>query len=140
MLNKGEILLKREGDTLIAVDQESLDRLHKMKAEQVYLFTLKKKKNYKFHKKFFSMLTLGFDNQDHFDNMEWFREHALIGAGHCETFFSPTGETLYKAKSIAFAKTTAEEFEIVYQNVLSFLMRTYGYDQSFVDQLLAYGN
>lgn len=91
-------------------------------------------RNYRFHKKFFSLLNLGFDAWEPprqrktykghpvQKNFEQFREDITIAAGFYEQTFDLKGRMKLKAKSIAFAKMDDAEFEKVYSAVADVLL------------------
>jgi len=91
-------------------------------------------RNGKFLRKFFALLTLGFDAwepprkrrtykgmpvQKNFDQ---FREDVIISAGFYDQTFDLRGRMKVKAKSISFAKMDDAEFERVYSAVADVLL------------------
>lgn len=108
-----------------------------VRAEPGELFTLETifPRNYEFHKKFFVLLTVGFDAwvpdrkryayrgmviQKNFDR---FREQVLILAGYYDQVFSLSGDRMEMvAKSISFAKMDDLEFDTLYQSVVTVLL------------------
>lgn len=139
MLKAGELhIYIDEAGEMRPADEETHKRLKRLKKGHYYSFKYKVMRNYKFHKKFFSLLNLAFQNQELFDSFDWFREHTLLGAGHFEQSTTPDGKIMYKTKSISFEKCTEQEFEEVYQKVVSFLMSKYDFTDEFIDQLLEY--
>jgi hypothetical protein len=127
-----------ESGEMRACDEESHKRLKRIKKGVEYSFTYKVIRNYKFLKKFFSLLNLAYQNQDRYDNDVFFREDTLIGSGWCEMYYSSDGELRHKVKSISFEKCTEAEFEEVYNNTVTFLMSKYGFTDEFINQLLEY--
>jgi hypothetical protein len=139
MLKAGElhVYIDESGEVRPA-DEETHKRIKRLKKGNYYSLKYKVIRNYKFHKKFFSLLNLAYQNQELFDNFEWFREYTLLGAGHFESAITPDGKTMYKTKSISFDKCSEDEFNEVYQNTLTFLMGKYGFTLEFIDKLLEY--
>ena len=138
-LKKGEIVLYRAGEHMCPADEESFERLKKLKQHHYYSVTVKMYRNYKFHKKYFSMLNLAFHNQDEFDSFEWFRENTLIQIGHCETSFNREGKLLYKVKTISFSGCSELQFQELYDKTLTLLMKRYGFTKEFREELISYG-
>lgn len=140
-LQAGEIaLLLDQRGNLIPADAESVNRVLRMQREKVYLFTMKRPRNMGFHRKYFSLLNVAFENQDKFDSPEWFREHTLIAIGHHETRIDPfTGAVYTQAKTISFGKCSQAEFEDIYSRTLNYLVAKYGYTKEFVEELVSYG-
>jgi hypothetical protein len=136
MLKAGELnIYIDESGAMRPADNESHKRLKRIKKSCAYSFKYKRIRNYEFHKKYFAMLNLAFKNQSTFIDFDWFREHTLLGVKWCDSLIVDN-VLCYKVKSINFDKCTAEEFEIIYQKTLSFLMVKYGFDENFVDRLL----
>ncbi len=91
-------------------------------------------RNSKFHRKFFALLTLGFDawepprkRQSYKGhpvqkNFERFREDVTIAAGFYEQTFDLKGRMQLRAKSISFAKMDDAEFEMLYSAVANVLL------------------
>lgn len=91
-------------------------------------------RNGKFHRKFFALLTLGFDAWEPprkrrnykghpvQKNFEQFREDVIIAAGFYEQTFDLQGRMRLKAKSISFASMDDAEFEKVYSSVANVLL------------------
>lgn len=119
-------------------DQKAWNRFWNrvVRAEPGELFSLETifPRNYEFHKKFFALLTVGFDAwvpcrkrysykgvaiQKNFDR---FREQVLILAGYYDQVFSLTGKMEMVAKSISFAAMDDAEFDALYQSVVTVLL------------------
>lgn len=92
-------------------------------------------RNGKFHRKFFALLTVGFDAWEPdrkrksykgrvvAKNFEQFREDITILAGYYEQTFDLRGRLKLKAKSISFANMDDVEFELLYSAVVDVLLR-----------------
>lgn len=91
-------------------------------------------RNGKFHRKFFALLTVGFEHwqsgrkhkthngQPVLKNFETFREDITVLAGFYEQHFDVRGRMVLKAKSISFAKMDDIEFERLYGAVSDVLL------------------
>jgi len=138
-LKKGEVYLYRDDKgILLPADEDSQERLKKLKAYEVYSFKFKKTRNYLFLKKYFAMLKCAFENQEFYKAEKFFREHTLLGIGHCEVWYNAKGEASFKVKSISFDNCTELEFDAIFQKTLSFLMLEYGFDEDFQNHLLSF--
>lgn len=112
----------KRGIYLIPFGESDKTRFAKIGQGEILTVDYNKKRNYEFHKKFFVLLEIGFENQDVFDNSEIYREYVLIGSGHCEIFIRHDGLPNYKAKSISYdALPDNNDFETVYNNALTFI-------------------
>jgi len=139
ILKNGELhVYIDESGEIRPADDESNNRLKRMKKGHYFSFQYKRIRNYEFHKKFFSMLTLAFENQEFYENFEWFRQATLLGAGHCDTHIDKDGNPLYKVKSISFENCKQEDFELIYDNVNRYLLGRYGFTEEFNNELLSY--
>ncbi len=117
---------------LVPADPESNEWYEKIKFGATVHSDFKKFRNYEFHKKLFSLLTLAFDYwqpgeinskygkpEKSFDR---FRKDVTILAGYYHTEIRLDGTVRVCADSISFAKMDHETFEKLYQNVLTVLM------------------
>lgn len=121
-------------------DKKSWRRFWKMVigAEHGEIFSLELifPRNYKFHKKMFALLNVGFDSWEpdrkRFNyngrpiekNFERFREQVLIMAGHYDQVFSLRGDRMeLVAKSISYAAMDDADFETLYSAVIDVLLR-----------------
>lgn len=92
-----------------------------------------KKRNYKFHKKLFALLDIGFDafeppTQEYKGlpvqkNFKRFRKDVTIAAGFYEAVADINGNVRLEAKSISFAKMEENEFEQLYSKVADVLLQ-----------------
>lgn len=78
----------------------------------------KKKRNIKFHKKFFALINLCYSNQDLYTNSEDLRKDLLILSGYYVYKVNYiTGEEKREAKSISFSSMDEIEFTEIYEKV-----------------------
>jgi hypothetical protein len=102
-------------------------------------------RNLKFHRKFFSLLTLAYDMWEPRGEKlhrgepiskcyEQFRADILILAGHYDTIFRIDGSFTFKAKSIAFNSCDEMDFETVYKQVLNVVWDKIFKEAGFRDQ------
>lgn len=92
-------------------------------------------RNPQFHRRFFALLQVGFDawepnrkrksykGRAMEKNFEQFREDITILAGHYTQTFDLKGRMILKAKSIKFSNMDDVEFERLYQDVITVLLR-----------------
>ena len=101
-----------------------LEKGRKIKVGDFVNCDIKKPRNYMFHKKFFALIELVFQNQDLTDDKDNLRAYLTVKAGFYETIKSDIG-VMYLPKSISFAKMDEIEFEelfIKFLNVSSMLI------------------
>jgi hypothetical protein len=123
------IFQRVKGNLLAPFDAEAEKFIASLKLGTGVGIEATKIRNYKFHKKFFKLLTLAFDmweppvdktykGEPIGKEFESFREDILILAGHCEAIYRLDGAMKLKAKSISFASCDEFEFNDVYAAVL----------------------
>ncbi len=125
-------LRKINNSTLITASDEDIELMKRVKTGAVVSVELKVSRSYRFLKKFFAMLDVGFDawepdevtykSQVIEKNKEQFREDVIILAGYYEISMRLDGTTRTKAKSIAFGSMSEDEFEKVYNAVSGVLL------------------
>jgi len=82
-----------------------------------------KARNWKFHKKAFALMKIGFENQDRYETMEVYRKVITIRAGYFDTAPTKDGEEYYFAKSLSFDNMGASEFEKWYECTLNIISK-----------------
>ena len=111
-----KLLLYKSGFCLLPAFASDSDLMGKMKEGEVWECEVKKARNYQNHKRFFALIKLGFEAQNTFNSMDWFREYILIKAGQFDSCLVE-GEYIYRAKSISFAAMDELEFRELYKAV-----------------------
>ena len=101
--------------------------LFKIKEGETVEIEVKRSRNIGFHRKFFAMLNLCFDNQEVFDNIEYFREELLKASGYFNKYINHKGIECYKAKSISFANMSQDEFETLYESFLVTVIQVFNW-------------
>ena len=94
----------------------------KLKIGQVYLVEIKHPRNILFHKKFFALLNLCYENYETQMPFESFRRWITIKAGYFNAYETDKG-VFYDAQSIAFGSMNQIEFEEVYSRVLDVVIK-----------------
>ncbi len=108
------------------------------KAKQIPLnvpFEVKytKKRNWRFHRKFFALVNLCYQNQEQYNNFEHLRKNLIICAGHYDLIFDlETGEQKKEAQSISFAQMDETEFNKLYTDVLNVICDKFLFDKEEV--------
>jgi hypothetical protein len=126
-------LIKGLDNRFTAAYDSDHDMLKKIKAGEVYEYEYKKPRNYKFHKKFFALINLVFQNQDRYSNMEYLRRDLIIEAGYFDEHFDLQGTQQITAKSISFAKMDETEFDKLYQAVLNTIVKYFHFDKQEIE-------
>jgi len=118
--------------SLVPVDEAGMQLLEKIKIGSHVEVEVKRKRNYEFHKKYFSLLNYAFENWEHEevfykgvvvqDNFDVFRENVLIMAGYGYPVVNLKQEVRFIAKSISFAKMEQDEFEDLYSKTIDAIL------------------
>jgi len=106
------------GQFKVAFDSD-YEKAKKIKIGEPYEYEYHVPRNYKFHKKFFALLELVFNNQDAYSNKEDLREDLTIEAGYYRLTENIKGQTVKRAKSISFAQMDETEFSDLYNSVVN---------------------
>lgn len=93
------------------------EKLKKIKLNQIYEFEFKIPRNYKFHRKFFALINLCYQNQEVYQNIDDLREDLTISAGYHRIVYDRDGVEQKKALSISFASMDDHEFSELYSKV-----------------------
>ena len=121
------------------IDPDSVAWFNKLKPGEVVHAEFKKVRNYQFHRKYFALLAVGYDNWEPGEihakygvpekNFDRFRADLTILAGFYDVRIRLDGSTRIEPKSISFAKMTAEDFKDLYSRTIDALIKhVYGQD------------
>ena len=99
----------------------------KMPVNEVFEIEYKKQRNVKFHRKFFALLKLAYENQSDYRLMEDLRRDLLITSGnYTEVVNKITGEVFKVADSISFSSMDNVKFNEVYESVKEVIVKWLG--------------
>jgi hypothetical protein len=117
---------------LIPSDEVSKDWFNKLTLGQIVTADYKVMRNGKFHRKFFAMLHVAFDNHEWPEietqwglarvNFEVFRKYVTVKAGYYEPELTPDGKVRVKPTSIMFSRMDEAEFSRLYSDVLDVIL------------------
>jgi len=139
-------VIKMNG-ALYPASEHDRELLGKFKTGEPTRVTLRRVRNYEFHKKFFKLLDLAFDywippeNVLGEKNFDRFRYDITILAGFYEQTVRLNGEIRTEAKSISFDNMSEDEFEDLYLKtidvIIKHVLKNYSGDmlRSIVDQV-----
>lgn len=149
-----EIHLTRSAHGLVPSTDEAVELLQKIKIGTPINATIVKPRNGKFHRKFFSMLDVAFQNHEWPEvetqwgkatvSSELFRKYVIVKAGHYKASLTPKGEVRAEPKSISFSSMSEAEFSKLYNDVLNVILKEFltnwkaGDMDKAVDILLGY--
>ena len=113
-------------------------RSAKLKEGDIFEIEIKKKRNYEFHKKYFALVNLCFDNQEVFETLDEMRFYLTMKSGFYKTFETEKGK-MYMPKSISFSEMDNIEFQTLYNNTINAVCEFLNTDsQSLLDEIVNY--
>lgn len=116
---------------LVPATDEDRDKSLLMKPGEVYEVSVKIKRNYKFHCKYFALVNMAWEYlpesiRDHYVNIRNFRHDLEMCCGCCEKIWSITRqEFIERHRSISFDSMDEEEFSEFYERVKDVLFKIF---------------
>lgn len=112
---------KNIGGKLEPVDEAGQEAMTKIKEGAVVQVEVKKPRNVYFHRKFFAMLNLIFQNQDAYKSVDALLAVCKLGIGHVDVIQTRQGEVRLP-KSISFAAMDNTEFSDFYDRAVNWML------------------
>jgi len=103
-------LIKTLNGTFKLAYNSDYELAKKVPLNEPIVFEWSKPRNLKFHKKFFALLNMVYENQEQYNNIEHLRKDLTISAGYYDLRYNIEGVEVQEAKSISFAKMDDVEF------------------------------
>lgn len=119
-----------EDQSLCPSEVDAVSVMQSIKLGDVVSIEIKKSRNYEFHKKWFALIQLMFEQKfEHFNNIEYkgtkvlpnfdrFRKDVIIKTGRYTPVFNADGEVRLEADSISFGRMSADEFDKLYSDTV----------------------
>lgn len=128
-------LIKQLNNTFKIAYNSDYENAKKIPLNEPIEFEFKKVRNYKFHKKFFALINLVFDNQEIYNNIEHLRKELIIASGHYDLIFDlETGQQKKEAQSIKFSSMDEIEFNKLYSDVLKIIVDKFKFDRFEIEE------
>lgn len=106
----------------------------KMPVNEIFEIDYTKGRNLGFHKKFFALLKLAFENQSDYRLMEDLRRDLIITSGYYDEQVNKiTGECYKTAKSISFANMDELEFNELYSAIKTVISKWLGINNEDIE-------
>lgn len=132
-------IVKQFNNTFKVAYDTDYDKMKRIKVGVLLQCEIKKPRNYQFHKKFFALLNMIYQNQERYNNIDHLRNDLTIEAGFYTLRQNLKGEQIYEADSISFSKMTEEKFEDYYSKCLDVIVKYFNFDkQSIIDNVEQY--
>lgn len=131
-------LVKQLNGTLIPAYDSDKELMSKIKVGEIYKYKFSKPRNIRFHRKFFALINLVYQNQEHYTNAEHLRYDLTIESGFYDIRVNKfTGEEIKVAKSISFASMDEVTFSDLYNKFLTTVVRVFGWDGEDIEENVA---
>ena len=130
-----KITVRNTINGLVPLYSSDLDEKRKLKIGETYQVEVKRPRNYQFHKKFFALLNIGWENTDVEMPFDTYRRWVTMRAGFYKVYHTPKGE-LYEPESIAFSNMDDDTFSEVYDRVLNIILKDTGAEKPDVEAML----
>lgn len=115
------IIMRRQGNALVATDERSQDAVSKLRGDDVYVW-IHRARNAKQVRKLNKLYDILFDNQEAFPNRATMVDAIKIAAGAVKTMKTPKGKVSYEPMSITEMGQT--EFAAFYERVLDVVTKS----------------
>jgi hypothetical protein len=130
-----EIYAQFNNGRIIPEYNTDYDKMAKIKPNTSYKVSITRPRNVRFHRKFFALLNLAYQNQETFDNIEHLRYWVTMKAGYYNLTATPSGE-MFTPKSISFSSMNQEQFDELYSKSLDVIIRWMGISEQEIQQQL----
>jgi len=130
-----EIFLKNTEQGLIPLYESDETDKKKLKLDEVYKVTIKRSRNYEFHKKYFALIKLAFDNYSTDMPFDTFRKWLQMKAGFVKAYQTGKG-IFYDTVSISFESMDNDTFNEVYDKVLDTVVALLKSDKELIEKEL----
>ncbi len=132
-------IVKQLNNTFKVAYDSDYEKMKRIKVGDFLECEIKKPRNYRFHKKFFALIQMIFQNQERYNNVDDLREDLTIEAGYYVKRENIKGELIKRAKSISFANMEEHEFSDFYSAVLDEIVKHFNFNkQDIIDNVEQY--
>ena len=120
-----KLYLKNTLQGLIPLYPADHEEKKRLKVGEEYEAEIRRPRNYLFHKKFFALVNVGWNNTQLDMPFETYRRYVTMKAGYFKIYKTPKGE-LVEPESIGFASMDQSTFEELYSRVLDVIIDDIG--------------
>lgn len=110
------------------------DKAKKIPLNEPIVYSWSKPRNLKFHKKFFALINLVYENQEVYSNIEHLRKDLTVEAGFYDIRHDLHGVEVREPKSISFAKMDDNEFSELYNRFIDVVVKWLGIEKEIILQ------
>lgn len=126
-------LVKNLDNTFSLPYNSDYDKAKKMKAGVYFECDVKKKRNYKFHKKYFALINLVFDNQEKYGNINDLRNDLTKVSGFYTIRKDLEGNDVVEVDSISFSEMDEFKFNDLYSKTLDSIVKYFHFDKNDIN-------
>jgi hypothetical protein len=130
-----KLYVKNTLSGLVPLYPADLDEKKRLKLGAEYEVEIKHPRNIGFHRKFFALVNIGWENTSIDMPFETYRRYVIMKAGYYKTYQTPKG-TYYEAESVSFASMDQMQFEEVYSRVLDVIIADLGVTKDEIEETL----
>lgn len=98
------------------------EKLAKIKFDRIVEVDIRQPRNARFHRKFFALMHVVFNNQERYSQMEDLLVEVKLKTGHYQEHITTKGQIVYIPKSISFASMDELEFERFYSRAIDVVL------------------
>ena len=133
-----KLIVKKSYLGLVPASRGEFDKLElaKFVDGELYEVDIKKKRNIQFHRKFFALINICYENQEYYKDIEDLRKQLIIDAGFKREVVTHHGEIKTEALSLSFSSMDEIQFEDVYNKVLTEVMLLLDCDNESINEQL----
>jgi hypothetical protein len=130
-----ELFLRNTLTGLIPLYPSDQDEKKRLKLGQDYKAKLTLPRNLAFHKKFFALFNIAYQNTSLNMSEKAYRHYLTIKAGYFTAYQTPKG-IFYEPDSISFDNMDQAEFEVYYQRFLDVVIKEIGSTSEEIENML----
>ena len=133
-----KLIVKKSYLGLVPASRGEFDKLElaKFVDGELYEVDIKKKRNIQFHRKFFALINICYENQEYYKDIDDLRKQLIIDAGFSREVVTHHGEIKTEALSLSFSSMDEIQFEDVYNKVLTEVMLLLDCDNESINEQL----
>ena len=118
-----KIYLKKQNNVLVPSLPQDSEIFDKWNNGDILECEVRKPRNIKFHRKFFALLNMVYENQEKYSNFNDFRTEIILRCGFYKSHVNVNGEIMYFPKSIAFSNMDEIEFTHLYDKAIDVVLK-----------------
>jgi hypothetical protein len=115
------LFFKKDWSRLVPADDAASAALAKIKHGDEVQVEIKRPRNIRHHRKFFALMQLVYQNQEHYDSIDHLIAALKTAVGHCDLVPGKGGVMIALPKSIAFAKMDQTAFDEFYDRCIDII-------------------